>query len=205
MAGEAVPYRGFSKLPAEYENFYKGFQQPIRRTPVELPAKENPPEELPSPATTPAGDSASASSPEASQASSQQQSAAAVSRWMLPWEKRQMDGTPGPLRSWERYYWGIFVSALAFMLFSRLTGKDVPVVDAEEEARKAKQKLRAARLMLAGQTLSEEDEEHFEGMTPQEIQEYIEKAIGTKGSADPFEVGSSCPFHFLNCENRCKA
>lgn len=42
-----------------------------------------------------------------------------------------MDGTPGPLKSWERYYWGVFVSALAFLLFSRLTGRDEVVVDHE--------------------------------------------------------------------------
>ena len=29
-AGEVVLSRGYLKLPAEYENFYKGFQQPIR-------------------------------------------------------------------------------------------------------------------------------------------------------------------------------
>jgi len=179
-AGESVLLRSYSKIPAEYENFYKGVQQPIRRVPVVQEAP-TPPD------ATPPSDAASTSAPDAPQTSSQQQSAAAVSRWMLPWEKRQMDGTPGPLKSWERYYWGVFVSALAFLLFSRLTGRDEVVVDHEEEARKAKQKLRAARLMMAGQTLSQEEEEHFEGMTPQEIQEYIEKALGKKDSADPFE------------------
>ena len=29
-SGEVIMSRGYSKLPAEYENFYKGFQQPIR-------------------------------------------------------------------------------------------------------------------------------------------------------------------------------
>ena len=43
---------------------------------------------------------------------------------MFPWEKRQMDGQSGPLRSWEKIYWWIFVSAIAFFLYSRLLGKD---------------------------------------------------------------------------------
>ena len=42
-----------------------------------------------------------------------------------------MDGTPGPPKSWEKYYWGVFVTALAFLLFSRLTGRDEVVVDHE--------------------------------------------------------------------------
>jgi len=29
-AGESVLLRSYSKIPAEYENFYKGVQQPIR-------------------------------------------------------------------------------------------------------------------------------------------------------------------------------
>ena len=36
----------------------------------------------------------------------------------------------------------------------------------QEEARKEKLKLKAARLLMAGQVLSEEDEEQFEGLSP---------------------------------------
>lgn len=50
--------------------------------------------------------------------------ALAVSAWMLPWEKRQMDGQAGPLKSWERVYWSIFAAAIAYFLYTRLTGKD---------------------------------------------------------------------------------
>ena len=39
---------------------------------------------------------------------------------MFPWEKRQMDGAQQPLRTWEKLYWGVFVTALAGLLFSRL-------------------------------------------------------------------------------------
>jgi hypothetical protein len=40
---------------------------------------------------------------------------------MFPWERRQMDAGDGKgLRTWEKWYWGVFVTALAFLLFSRL-------------------------------------------------------------------------------------
>lgn len=35
-----------------------------------------------------------------------------------------MDGSGGPLRSWERIYWGVFVSAIAYFLYTRISGKD---------------------------------------------------------------------------------
>jgi hypothetical protein len=45
---------------------------------------------------------------------------------MLPWERRQMDGGAKPLRTWEKLYWGVFVTALAGLLFSRLWLSDKP-------------------------------------------------------------------------------
>ena len=47
----------------------------------------------------------------------------AASAWMFPWEKRQMEGGSGPLRTWERVYWGVFVTGLTFFLLSRLNRK----------------------------------------------------------------------------------
>ena len=47
---------------------------------------------------------------------------AAATAWMFPWERRQMEGR-GPLRTWEKVYWGVFVTAMALFLFSRLTDK----------------------------------------------------------------------------------
>lgn len=35
-----------------------------------------------------------------------------------------MDGASGPLRSWERLYWGVFVSAIAYFLYTRMSGKE---------------------------------------------------------------------------------
>ena len=54
----------------------------------------------------------------------------AASAWMFPWEKRQMDGS-GPLRTWERIYWGGFVTALSLFLFSRLNNKSSNAADPE--------------------------------------------------------------------------
>lgn len=44
----------------------------------------------------------------------------AATSWMFPWEKRQMDGRGTPLRTWEKLYWGVFVTAIALFLFNRL-------------------------------------------------------------------------------------
>ena len=37
---------------------------------------------------------------------------------MFPWERRQMEG--GELKPWEKMYWGVFVVAIALLLFNRL-------------------------------------------------------------------------------------
>ena len=48
---------------------------------------------------------------------------------MFPWERRQMDGNSGPLRTWERFYWGLFVGGLALLLFNRLPSRQPEVAD----------------------------------------------------------------------------
>ena len=40
---------------------------------------------------------------------------------MFPWEKRQMDGGGQPLRTWEKLYWGVFVTGFSVFLLTRLT------------------------------------------------------------------------------------
>ena len=42
--------------------------------------------------------------------------------WMFPWERRQLRGAEDGkgLRTWEKLYWGVFVSAISVYLFSRL-------------------------------------------------------------------------------------
>ena len=49
--------------------------------------------------------------------------------WMFPWERRQIEGAGTPLRSWEKAYWGVFVTAIALFLFSRLRAPPVPKED----------------------------------------------------------------------------
>ena len=37
-----------------------------------------------------------------------------------------MDGGSGPLRTWERVYWGGFVTAISIFLFTRLNSRGTP-------------------------------------------------------------------------------
>ncbi len=57
-------------------------------------------------------------------------------------------------------------------------------VDEDKEARK----LEAARAVLAGRSFTEGEEDPFEGLGPQEIQAYIDKALDGVSHSDPFEV-----------------
>lgn len=57
-------------------------------------------------------------------------------------------------------------------------------VDEEIEAKK----MAAARAVLAGRSFTEEEDDPFEGLGPQEIQAYIDKALEGISQTDPFEV-----------------
>ena len=63
-------------------------------------------------------------------------------------------------------------------------------IDEDKEARK----MEAARAVLAGRSFTEGEEDPFEGLGPQEIQAYIDKALQGVSNADPFEV-SQCQEH----------
>lgn len=120
----------------------------------------------------------------ATTASAMQQGAQTATSWMFPWEKRQMDGRGTPLRTWEKLYWGVFVTAISLFLFNRLKPDPVEAkVDEDKEARK----LEAARAVLAGRSFTEGEEDPFEGLGPQEIQAYIDKALQGVSHSDPFE------------------
>ena len=140
-----------------------------------------------------------------------------------------MDGRGTPLRTWEKAYWGVFVTAISLFLFNRLrpdpqaaqvTGSFgeldsqhillecfqllvakermssnfvinrcslfcMPLqIDEDKEARK----MEAARAVLAGRSFTEGEEDPFEGLGPQEIQAYIDKALQGVTNSDPFEV-----------------
>lgn len=60
-------------------------------------------------------------------------------------------------------------------------------IDEDKEARK----LEAARAVLAGRSFTEGEEDPFEGLGPQEIQAYIDKALDGVSHSDPFEVRPS--------------
>jgi len=55
---------------------------------------------------------------------------AGVEPWMFPWERRQLRGDGTGLQTWEKLYWGVFVTAISVFLFSRLAG---PKAVAEED------------------------------------------------------------------------
>ena len=45
----------------------------------------------------------------------------AVTRtFLFPWERRQFSEDNKGLRTWEKLYWGVFVTAIAGLLFSRV-------------------------------------------------------------------------------------
>lgn len=113
-----------------------------------------------------------------------QQGAQTATSWMFPWEKRQMDGRGTPLRTWEKLYWGVFVTAIALFLFNRLKPNPQEAkVDEDKEAKK----LAAARAVLAGRSFTEGEDDPFEGLAPKEIQTYIDKALEGVSHTDPFE------------------
>ena len=57
-------------------------------------------------------------------------------------------------------------------------------IDEDKEAKK----MAAARAVLAGRSFTEGEDDPFEGLGPQEIQAYIDKALEGISHTDPFEV-----------------
>ena len=56
-------------------------------------------------------------------------------------------------------------------------------VDHEREARKAD----LARAVLAGRSMIDDEEDLFDGLTPEEIQAYVAQSTGGAGADDPYE------------------
>lgn len=75
----------------------------------------------------------------------------------------------GALSSWEKMYWGVFVVAISVFLFNRAGHFTSPEKDVDAVAREAKEleKQKRARLILAGASmLDDDDDDPFEGLTP---------------------------------------
>ena len=72
---------------------------------------------------------------------------AAQQPWMFPWERRQLlGGEDGKgLRTWEKLYWGVFVTAISVFLFSRLL---LPNKKAEEDPVRSVTRTRHPELFL---------------------------------------------------------
>lgn len=137
--------------------------------------------------STPSEDPGTASTSQQQQHSSDREDV--VSSMMFPWEKRQLQG--GALSTWEKYYWGVFVVAVAIFLFNRAghwNQKDPKEVEEEENRKKRMEELKKqkARMILAGSSVLEEEDDPFEGLSPEEIQVYVQDVTGANAK-DPFE------------------
>ena len=96
-----------------------------------------------------------------------------------------MEGAGG-LRTWEKLYWGVFVVAISIFLFNRVRdwNEEEPEIDNSLE----KLKEERARSVLAGATtlVPWGEDDPFDGMTPEEVQAFVEKTTGANAT-DPFE------------------
>jgi hypothetical protein len=87
-----------------------------------------------------------------------------VSNFMFPWERRQMQG--GALNTWERWYWGVFVLAIAVFLFNRAgswmnSEEDIEKAAAEKQRQEDMERLQVerARLIMTGGSILVGDDE----------------------------------------------
>lgn len=87
-----------------------------------------------------------------------------VSNFMFPWERRQMQG--GSLNTWERWYWGVFVLAIAVFLFNRAgswmnSEEDIEKAAAEKRRQEDMERLQVerARLIMTGGSILVGDDE----------------------------------------------
>jgi hypothetical protein len=115
-----------------------------------------------------------------------------VSNFMFPWERRQMQG--GALSTWEQWYWGVFVLAIAVFLFNRAgswtnSEEDIEKATAEKRRQEEMERLKVARarlIMTGGSVLVGDDEDDpFENMTPQEVESFVQSHTGGS-TQDPF-------------------
>jgi len=168
---------GAADPPYEVARCYAG------RVPVRPAAKKG--------AVVAAGEKAAAApvAPTAAAAAAARDAAAVASTWMFPWERRQMEGHGTGLRPWEKAYWGLFVTALAGLGFSRLWKPDPPPPPTGDEAREAA-KLAAVRPLLAGAPafVLEADDDPFDGDDPAAIEAFVARHSGAAaGGGDRFE------------------
>lgn len=72
----------------------------------------------------------------------------------------------GKLHWWEKAYWVAFAGCLGLLAYNHLPGyfaKEAPKVDEEKEARKRE----AARMVLAGHSLLDSEDDPFDGLSPE--------------------------------------
>eukprot|EP00879_Flechtneria_rotunda_P010071 GHRR01010529.1.p1 GENE.GHRR01010529.1~~GHRR01010529.1.p1 ORF type:complete len:227 (+),score=66.17 GHRR01010529.1:55-735(+) len=92
---------------------------------------------------------------------------------------KEVPGGSKPLRSWEKWYWGLGVSGVSFYLYWRLKKPEKTPEEIEAARQKAleleakrKEHLRAA---LMGNNWIEGCSDPLEGLTPRQIVQFMEK------------------------------
>ncbi|QDZ20367.1 hypothetical protein HOP50_04g28840 [Chloropicon primus] len=110
-----------------------------------------------------------------------------VSAFMFPWEKRALEGGKKGLTTTEKGYWIVFSGAMVYFGIQLATKKTKTEDDLEEEKREEERKeaLKRQRAMavLRGESIIGGLEDPFEGLTPEEIDEYVKS--NTKHNLTP--------------------
>ena len=100
-----------------------------------------------------------------------------ASAFMFPWEKRALDGGGGGLSNTEKGYWVVFGGAMLYFGFKLATNKgksEEATEDAKrEEERVDNLKRQRALAVLRGESIIGGVEDPFEGLSPEEIDEYV--------------------------------
>eukprot|EP00877_Chromochloris_zofingiensis_P002059 jgi/Chrzof1/11854/Cz06g12140.t1 len=93
---------------------------------------------------------------------------------------KEVPGGSKPLRSWERWYWGVAVVGISIVLYSRLKPSGKTPEQLEEERQRAaaleEQRKERMRSILMGRHFIEGKEDPFEGMSPKQIQDFVNKS-----------------------------
>ncbi len=101
-----------------------------------------------------------------------------------------MEGT-GKLRTWEKLYWGVFVVAISIFLFNRAhewTKSDDKNNEEEDAAKEEARKARAREVAAGASALVPwGSDDPLDGMTPEEVQAFVEETTGGGKKVDPFE------------------
>lgn len=114
-----------------------------------------------------------------------------LSSVMFPWERAVLDSKrwTGEMKTWQKAYWAAFALGVAFVVGSRAKRYYDEGETNEERKRKMESDRRAVSAALEGRSFisaddGDEDEDPFEGLTPEEIEALVRK---TAPSGDAYD------------------